>query len=187
MNLIYLSVVCISPIVGMIFIYNIINFLKNKRELKNIDIAKVRLRIKKHRISSIYSAIVLGILLTFIGIYTRDVNLKRIINLNDYKEIEKIVMWGNITGVENKVLEEDFEGIINTLNNYKYSRTFDNNDFGGNVQFLDIIIGEYEDWELLEVWEAGYLRLPTGEIYKINSENKEDLYEDLTEEMKKWN
>lgn len=197
MNIIFLIIVCISPIVGMIFIYNLINLLKNKKELKNIDIKKVRERINKYRKDSIYSVIILGFLVAFIFIYTRPVSIYKITSLEGADKIESLDTWGNISyeienldnlesGSEikrNELNEDQIEKIFSVLDSYSYKRTFNYSGMGGIGEFLSGV-GKSGEWINITVWKSGYVIIPNDEIYKIDSVNKDDLYEDLKEVMK---
>lgn len=201
MNFIYLSVVCISPIVGIVLIYNLICFLKNKKELKNIDLEKIRERIKKHRTNSIYSIIILGVLLAFIFIYTRPVSIYKITGLDSIDNIESLDTRENISyeieNLNNLLLgwrkikinylsEEEIEKLFSILDNYSYKRTFNYSGIGGIGEFFHGV-GKSGEGINIEVWKRGYVRIPNDKIYRIDSQNRYDIYEELEEEMNKWN
>ena len=199
MNLIFLIIVCISPIVGTIIIYNLICFLISKKDLKNIDIEKIREGINKYKRSSIYSSIILGFLLAFIFIYTRPVSIYEITGLEGSDKIESLDTWGSISyEIENLnnlgdsseikinyLSEDQIEKIFSILDNYNYKRIFNYSGMGGIGEFFSGVAKD-GDWITIKVWRSGYLRIPNDEIYRINLENREDLYEELAEEMKKW-
>ena len=152
----------------------------------------------RYRTRSIYSIIFLGVLLAFIFIYTRPVSIYEITGLDSLDNIESLDTRGNISyeieGLENLgssterkinyLSEEEIEKVFSILDSYTYKRTF--NYSGGGIGEVFHVVGKDGEWITIEVWKRGYIRIPNDKVYRIDSENRYDLYEELEEEMKSW-
>lgn len=177
-NYLYLFSIGIALITVIFIIYNLI-LLKRKKKVSNIDNDKGEYILKKYKNNLVIFAVVLAICILYILYYLRPVNIYKTVGIGDEINYNSINIYGNITS-EN-IIELDSEKgreVFNLLETYKYKRVFNFNDISGDVEF---ILFENEDGKpgIIEVWSTGYIRIANNNLYKVDLDNKVQLYSEL--------
>ena len=119
------------------------------------------------------------ILIFSITIFTYEPNITfdKIVNIENYKSIDKAIFYNNEdkNSLQEKVLsEEEILEAINILNDFTYEKTIHLSNYGKNGKVL--VLHYNNSVIVIEVWEAGYLRIPDRKVFKVQSESKEELF-----------
>ncbi len=180
-NYLYLISIGLAFMTIIFIIYNYILLIKRKKA-DHIDENRKENIIKRYKNNIIIFAIILIICLSFVFYFSRPVEIYKTANIGKSINYEKVNVYGNITSFD--IIELDAvngEQVFNLLEKYKYKRTFNFSDAtGGEGEFISF---ENTDGKhgMIEVWRKGYIRIPKSDkVYKIQSEDKEELYSELT-------
>lgn len=177
-NYLYLFSIGIAFVTIIFIIYNFILLVK-KKKADSIDEKKKEDIIIGYKNNLGVFAIVLIICIGYIFHYSRQVNIYKTIDISSEINYDTINIYGNITSEDSINLDsEKGKEIFDLLEKYKYKRIFNFSDVSGDVEF---ILFESIDGKpgILEIWNTGYIRIPNHKLYKINVENKVELYNEL--------
>lgn len=177
-NYLYLFSIGIAFVTIIFIIYNFILLVK-KRKNDSVDENKKEDIIRGYKNNLGIFTIVLIICIGYIFYYSRPIKIYETIDTSSEVNYDTINIYGNITGDDSiKLSSEQGEKVFNLLEKYKYKRIFNFSDVTGEVEFI-----LFENIEgkpgILEVWNTGYIRIPNHKLYKIEVDNKVELYNEL--------
>lgn len=177
-NYLYLFSIGIAFVTIIFIIYNFILLVK-KRKTDSVDENKKEDIIRGYKNNLGIFTIVLIICIGYIFYYSRPIKIYETIDTSSEVNYDTINIYGNITGDDSiKLSSEQGEKVFNLLEKYKYKRIFNFSDVTGEVEFI-----LFENIEgkpgILEVWNTGYIRIPNHKLYKIEVDNKVELYNEL--------
>lgn len=186
-NYLYLISIALVFMTIIFIIYNYILLAKRKKadhkdENKKEDI------IKGYKNNIITFVVILVICISFIFYYSRPVDIYKTIDIDENINYETINIYGNIfTSWDTINLDiEKGEELIKLLEKYKYKRTFNSDDAtGGEGVFISLQNTEGK-YGFIEIWKNGYIRRPNYKVYKIQSEDREELYNELSNLFKNF-
>lgn len=184
-NFLFLASIITIILLSTFLIYNVICFIIN-RYFRGIYTDNQMKRINTYKSNSIYLSGVLIAVFIFITVYFRPVSFYKMIDIDENIQLNVVNIWGNITGESNISLDsDDASKLINILERYNYKRTFATNSIGGNGEFITL---GYDDsvYMLIEIWEKGYIRIPNHKVYKIDSKDREELYNLFKKEIREF-
>lgn len=164
-------------------IYNYILLMKNKKA-SNIESDTRGIIVKKYRNNILVFVAILVISISFILSYSRAVNIYKAVGKGENINYESVNIYGNITSSDIIKLESDKgEEVFHLLEKYKYKRIFNFSDVRGDVEFISFenIDGGFGT---IEVRSSGYIRIPNDKLYKVEAEDKEALYIELSNLLK---
>ena len=177
-NYLYLFSIGIAFVTIIFIIYNFILLVK-KKKADSIDENKKEEIMRGYKNNLGVFAIVLIICIGYIFYYSRPVGIYKTIDISSEINYDAINIYGNITSDDSiKLSSEQGEKVFNLLEKYKYKRIFNFSDVTGEVEF---ILFESIDGKpgIIEVWSSGYIRIPNNNLYKIDIDNKVELYNEL--------
>lgn len=173
-NYLYLFSIGIALITIIFIIYNFILIMKKKND-SNTE----KSIIKKYKNNLVIFIVILVCCISFVFYYSKPVSIYKAVDIGNDINYEDINVYGNITSSDIiKLDSEKGKEVFALLENYNYKRVFNFNDISGDVEF---ILFENTDGKpgIIEVWSTGYIRIPNNNIYKIDLENKTQLYSEL--------
>lgn len=178
-NYLYLFSIGIAFITIIFIIYNSILLGKKMKASSMEDNNKENI-IRKYKNNLVIFIVILLCCISFVFYYSRPVNIYKAVNIGEDINYEDINVYGNITSEDIiKLDSEKGKEVFDLLEDYKYKRVFNFNDVTGEVQF---ILFENTDGKpgIIEVWSTGYIRIANNNLYKVDLENKTQLYSELT-------
>lgn len=178
-NYLYLFSIGIAFITIIFIIYNCILIMK-KKNASNID----KSIIKKYKNNLGIFIVVLVGCISFVFYYSKPVSIYKTVGIGENINYEDVNVYGNITSSDIiKLDSEKGKEVFALLENYNYKRVFNFNDITGAVEF---ILFENTDGKpgIIEIWNTGYIRIPNNNLYKIDLDNKVQLYNELTNILK---
>ncbi|MGG7142367.1 hypothetical protein ACQPVP_02745 [Clostridium nigeriense] len=173
-NYLYLFSIGIALITIIFIIYNFILIMKKKNE-SNTE----KSIIKKYKNNLVIFIVILVSCISFIFYYSKPVTIYKAVDIGNNINYEDISVYGNITSSDIiKLDSEKGKEVFEILENYNYKRVFNFNDISGDVEF---ILFENTNGKpgIIEVWSTGYIRIPNNNLYKIDLENKTQIYSEL--------
>ncbi|MGG7056788.1 hypothetical protein ACQPUZ_00670 [Clostridium tertium] len=173
-NYLYLFSIGIALITIIFIIYNCILLIK-KVKASNIE----KNSIKKYKNNLIIFILVLVGCISFIFYYSQPISIYKTVGIGEDINYEDINVYGNITSSDIiKLDSEKGKEVFDLLENYNYKRVFNFNDISGDVEFI-LFENTGGKPGIIEVWSNGYIRIPNNNLYKIDLENKTQLYSEL--------
>lgn len=184
-NYLYLISIGLAFITIIFIIYNYILLIKRKKA-DHKDEEKKENIIVHYKKNIIIFVVILMICISFIFYFSRPVDIYKTVNIGENINYEKVSVHGNITSFDNMELDSlNGRKVFDLLERYHYKRIFNFSDAtGGDGEF---IFFENTDGKpgMIEVWSKGYIRIPKNDkVYKIESEDKEELYGKLSSLLK---
>ncbi|MBE6053641.1 MAG: hypothetical protein E7212_06950 [Clostridium sartagoforme] len=182
-NYLYLISIGLAFMTIIFIIYNYILLNKNNKA-SHIESDKKEIIAKKYRNNILVFVAILVISISFILYYSRTVNIYKTVGKGENINYESVKIYGNATsGDIVKLDSEKGEEVFNLLEKYKYKRIFNFSDVTGDVEFIS-----FENIEggfgTIEVRSSGYIRIPNDKLYKVEAEDKEALYIELSKLLK---
>ncbi|MDV4149856.1 hypothetical protein R0131_03320 [Clostridium sp. AL.422] len=181
-NYLYLISIGVAILTIIFIIYNYTLLVKRKKaDHRDEDKKQNILKVIKNNI--ITFVVILAICIGFIIYFSRPIDIYKAIEIGENINYETISKYGSNS--TSKLESEKGKAIFALLEKYKYKRTFNFADVtGGEGLFISL---ESTDGELgfIEIWEKGYIRRPNYKVYKIQSEDKAELYIQLSNLLEK--
>ncbi|MCF0147597.1 MAG: hypothetical protein HUJ77_04280 [Clostridium sp.] len=176
-NYLYLISIGLAFLTIIFIIYNYILLRKRVKSPHRDEEKKENIirRIKNNIITFIG---ILIISIAFIVYFSRPVDIYEAVGIGENINYETISSYGSTN--TSKIELKNGKELFNLLEKYKYTRTFNFADAtGGEGVFISL---ENTDGELgfIEIWKSGYIRRPNYKVYKIQSEDKEALYTEIS-------
>ena len=177
-NYLYLISIGLAFMTIIFIIYNYI-LLAKRRKADHKDDNKKEDIIKGYKNNIMTFAVVLILSILFRFYYSRSVDIYKAVGTGRNINYESINIYGSITESNINLSAEKGEKLFYLLEKYKYKRIFNFNDITGDAEFI-----LFEKTEgrtgIIEVWNSGYIRIQNNKLYKIASEDKEQLYIELS-------
>ncbi|MDU5105428.1 hypothetical protein [Clostridium sp.] len=183
-NYLYLISIGLVFMTIIFIIYNYILLGKRKKADHKDDNNKENI-IKNYKKNIMNLVVILIVCISFAFYFSRPVDIYKTVNIGKNINYEKVNVYGNITSFDMIELDSgNGEKVFDLLEKYKYKRICNFSDAtGGDAQF---ILFENTDGKpgIIEVWRKGYIRIPNHKVYKVESEDKEELYGKLSSLLK---
>ena len=162
------------------------HFIRKRKKADHKDENEKENIIKHYKKNIMIFGVMLVVCISFVLYYSRPVDIYRTVDIGENINYEKVNVYGNITSFDSMELDSvNGTQVFDLLERYKYKRIFNFSDAtGGDAEF---IFFENTDGKpgMIEVWRKGYIRIPKSDkIYKIKSEDKEQLYIELSNLLK---
>lgn len=183
-NYLYLISIGVAILTIIFIIYNYILLVKRKKA-DNKDEDKKQNIIKGLKNNLIIFTVILISCLSFVFYYSRSVDIYRIVDIGENINYKTINIYGtpinNGTNGETINLDlETGEELIDLLEKYNYKRTFEFSDTTGGEGVFITLQNTEGKYGFVEIWKNGYIRRPNYKVYKIQSEDREELYNELS-------
>ena len=178
-NYLYLISIGLAFITIIFIVYTCLLLIKGKRA-DHIDANKKENIIRSYKNNLITFAVILVICISFIFYYSRPVDIFKTVGIGENINYEKVNVYGNITSSD--IIELDSNNgrqVFDLLERYKYKRIFNFSDVTGDAQFISF---ENIDGKpgTIEIRSSGYIRMANHKLYKIEAEDKGELYIQLS-------
>lgn len=183
-NYLYLISIGVSILTIIFIIYNYILLVKRKKAYHRDEDKKQNII---NKISSNIATLIV-ILVICIGIiiyFSTPVDIYKTVGIGENINYEDINIYGSTTGASSINLDvKNGEKLFDLLDKYSYKRVFNFNDgVGGEGVF---ILFENTDGKpgTIKIWKNGYISIPNDKLYKIKSEDSNELYSKLADLIK---
>ena len=183
-NYLYLISIGVAILAIIFIIYNYILLVKRKKADHRDDDEKQNII---NKISSNIATFIV-ILVICIGIiiyFSKSVDIYKAVGIGDNINYEAINIYGSTTGASSINLDlEHGKKLFDLLDKYSYKRVFNFND-GASGEGVFILF-ENTDGKpgTIEIWKNGYISIPNDKLYKIKSEDSNELYSKLADLIK---